>query len=365
MQFWELPGPRTFLESTEKHLRSGYSMAVATPDPAPPSLLDALCKQLDTSGWNRPRVSADTQAPLDTLFDTLALEGNDKQLRNVDILIDRLREYDCQVVVVEGIDASQWGRWRELAIEYERVSRNLSLANRPLLLMLVRGVAQADLRLDLPALKICLWDGVVSEIDMLAYTDLLLRGIGSDGPKRRLAATTIARLALWDPLVAEQLSQLPLTELFAPDGTLAALATERGWLSSEAPAWERGTLANVDGTSHTHSALLALGDHARELEMRLWSAQASIILPLIELHRRVIVKKIRHRLDLPRMVGTEPVSDPFDLEIGELGRAAQEANCDPRITAQIARLRYLRNRLAHLDLLASVDALDPRLHAVD
>jgi hypothetical protein len=343
-------------------LRSGYSIVVALPDPGPPALLEALCTRMDANGWDRPRVNADGTPPLENLFDALALEAGDSQARNLNVLLERLSA--GQVVIVDEIDSTQWRAWRHLIVEYERLSRSHTAFERPLLLLIVRGVPRADLPVHAPALKVCIWDDAVSEIDMLAYADLLLCERGVTGPQRRLAATTIARLALWDPLVAQRLSQLPTDVLFAPHAALESLATEWGWRSGETPTWERGTYARVDGVRHAHSALLALGDKTKELEMRIWSAQASIILPLIELQRRNIVNRIQHRLDMPRTVGDESIGDPFDLEIGELGRAAQAANLDRGITNQIARLRYLRNRLAHLELLTLVDATDGALHTV-
>jgi hypothetical protein len=362
MQFWDFPGPSAFLESIEDQLRAGSSTIVALPDPAPLALLDSLCARMDSNGWERPLVHANGQQPLDTLFDSLGLEAGEDQSRSVQLLLARLSP--SLVVVVDDIGAAEWPAWQALATEYERLSRSIAAFERPLLLLLVRGVSRSGLGKPAPALKLCIFDDVVSEIDMLAYADLRLRESGAVGPQRRLAATTIARLALCDTRVADRLSQLSLEELFAPHDALADLAIEFGWQVGEAPAWERGTCASVDGTLHTHSALLALEDKMGELEMRMWSAQASTILPLIELHRRAIVERIKHRLRMPRLVGEETITDPFELEVAELGRAAQAAGLEPRITSQIARLRYLRNQLAHLEVLYPTDALDKNLYTL-
>jgi hypothetical protein len=307
-------------------------------------------------------VGVDDQQPIDTLFDALRLEAGPHAERDCRLLLQRLDQTD--IVVVEDVGPDDWPRWRDFAAEYERLSRNVDKYERPLLLLLAHGVPVAQLGLPAPALKICVLDHVVSEIDMLVYADMLLRQAGLAGTRRRLAAAAIARVAAWDTRVADLLGTLPVEELFAPQQALASMAAEMGWQAEDVPVWERGTLASIDGRQHVHAALLALNDGRNELETRLWSAQAAIILPLVEQHRKAIVERIRHRLQMPRTVGGVQVIDPFDLEIAELGRAAQQARVEWAVTDRIARLRYVRNRLAHLELLAPSDALDPALHAI-
>lgn len=363
MRFWTLPGPAAFVDEVEEQLRASRSLVVALPMQSPQGLVEALCSQMDGNGWDRASLAADLRLPIEQLFETLALASGENQTRSARLLLERLPQ--GQVVIVEDIGTSQWGLWHALIREYEQLSRDVSALERPMLVLIVRGVALGDLPEPAPALKVLPWDEIVAEIDMLAYADMLLRQVGVQGPQRRLAATVIARLALWDERVAECLSLLPLSDILAPRTALAALAVEFGWHALEAQTWQNGTRSRIDGAVHTHSALLALEDQTGALDMLVWSAQASIILPLIELHRRSIVQKIRHRLKMPRLVGDETVRDPYDLEVSELGRAAQAANLESGIIIQIARLRYLRNRLAHLDVLSPADALNPALFTID
>lgn len=361
MCYWDLPGPRAFLETVEDQVRDGASVILAQPIHAPASLPDALRALWRDSGWDPRFVALDDQLPIDTLFDALGLPAGPDGRRDARELLGRLHHTD--IVVVEDVALADWPRWRAFADEYERASRNVDRYERPRLLLLARGIAPAALGPPAPALKVCVLDAVISEIDMLVYADTLLRHGPLAGSRRRLAAAAIARLAAWDTRVADLLGALPVETLFAPREALAAMAVELGWAATDVPSWERGTVAVVDGRQQVHAALLALHDPKSELSLRLWGVQAAIILPLVEQHRRAIVERIRHRLSMPRVVDGMSVTDPFHLEVAELGRAAGEAQVDRQILNRIARLRYVRNQLAHMQLLAPADAMELELHA--
>ncbi|SEO38536.1 hypothetical protein SAMN05216404_11960 [Nitrosospira multiformis] len=204
-----------------------------------------------------------------------------------------------QTVVVDGVPISHWEQWKTFISEYELVCRAIPPFDRPLLVCIVYGVERSALPKGDITLGIAIWEGVLSEIDMIAYAGSRVRERGMKGVHGQLIATTVARLAQWDVVAADLLLDAETRELFLPERILGELADSYGWTKERPPSWSSGTVDIFDGRRQIHSAFLSLNDPTKEVRMRVWSSQASSLLPLIELHRRSLVRKIRHRLKLP------------------------------------------------------------------
>jgi hypothetical protein len=360
MKFWDLPGPRSFLDGVESELRNNKNLVVAMPDRGPSGFTVALGEILDHSGWNRVSVqSLNGIQPADCLFEQLNIATESAQRRSPQRLMEALEP--GQIVVIEGIRADTWKNWKSWVAEYEVASRAVSSFDRALLLLIVIGVPERELPTKAVALDNLVWRGVMSELDMLAYAGARVRDKGLEGVKAQLIAMTIARLSQWDQAVADILLEEDLALLFSPQNVLKELGMSYGWKKGLSPDWHSGTTDDFGGRRQVHSAFLALHDPTHELSMRIWSSQASSLLPLIELHRRALVPKIRHRLKMPVTIDGEQITDALDLEIGALAYLAGIHNIDPSIRAKLRKLRNIRNSLAHLDVLDASTALDSEL----
>ncbi len=360
MQFWDLPGPQGFCDRVEDFLRDKKNLIIALPDPSPAGFIEALCSRLNYSGWNRLNIQAIPGAsPENCLFEQLVLETESSQKRTPSLLLDKLDP--GQIVIVDNICSDEWPSWKEFLTQFELVSRGVSSFNRPLLIAVAKGIPESLLPKGAIALGVATWQGVVSEMDMFSYAGTKVREKGLEGNHAQLIAMTIARLAQWDVAAADILLEASHHEVFSPSVILKKLALLYGWTTQHPQNWENGVVNTFNGSRQIHSAFLALEDHAGEVNMRVWSSQASILLPLIELHRRAIVKKIRHRFKFPVTVNEEQITDAYDLEIGPLAYLATEVGIDQGIRAKLIKLRNVRNALAHLDVLDANTALDPSL----
>ena len=96
--------------------------------------------------------------------------------------------------------------------------------------------------------------------------------------------------------------------------------------------------------------------------MRLWAAQASEMLPTIELQRRALALRMRDHLPMPIRLNDENVKDLNDVEIGTLAFLACKYNLRNSIIQAANRLRRFRNKLAHLEPLNADEALELNSH---
>ena len=357
MRFWDLPGPRSFLDEVEGQLRNNKNLIIALPTPSPPGFMNAFRDQLELSWLDLFLLEAlPGQRPIDLLFEQLSIDIAPTEKPSPQSFVQNLKS--GQVIIVDGVFRDMWEDWWNFISEYELLSREIVAVDRPLLVCIVSGVEETILPRGAVALSTNVWKGVLSELDMLTYAGARIRSRGLESAHFRLVATTVARIAQWDVSIADVLLDSEDKDLFSPQMILKELAQTYGWMKGARASWENGIVDYFDGREQIHSAFLALNDPYDELNMRVWSSQASTLLPMIELHRRKLVLKIQHKLKMPLQVGDERISDPLDLEIGILSHVAGICRVDPKICAKLRKLKHIRNALAHLEVLKPEMALD-------
>lgn len=354
---WALPGPAGFVEAVERDLREGRNVVVAMPAGGPLDI-ELPLRAAVGEAWDWREVAVDQALPpaaalCERLLPDAAGVPSARALAGADSL-------DGQIAWVSGVDLANWPRWRPFLQEYAHACRARPAHARLRVATVVWGLPTALL----PDSDVCLtlhrWDGVFSELDMLLYAAHRLRG--QSGAERALRVAVTAHLALWDVEVADTLAALPPHELLQPTPVLREIARGRGWCPDRSPSWEEGTLQRWDGRPMEHSASLALRMAERELGHRLWSAQAGVLLPLVEQRRREVVARVGHLLRLPYTGRFEVVTDPHDLEVYDLCRQLRGQRVSPRLRELVERLRRVRNALAHCDCVAPEDALSSDLY---
>ena len=169
---------------------------------------------------------------------------------------------------------------------------------------------------------------------------------------RSLLSASVSHVASWDPDVAERLLYAGSDAILDPVSLLQSVASEKGWTSETDACWELGT---ASGNGVSHAALASLEDPPRDLRRRLWSAQASVLLPSIAGWRWDLL--LQHRALITEHLKREGrPEDPLDLDIGELTGMVQRPGFDPEVRRDVRRMHGWRNELAHLRPLSANDA---------
>lgn len=364
MKWRSLPGPAGFIDSVLRQIRDGVSVVVAAPTLAPSGLEDAFVESLQHDRWLVQRVTVDSHDdPLKWLTERLYLEPERWVGWSVERMFERLSA--GQVIVVDGVTDEHWEAWRTLLRDFEVVSRQRASDARAMLLITVRGVPRKRLQAAGAALDLKLWSGVVGELDMLTYVDQRLRNGRKPNRCHKLIVRQIAALALWDLDLADFLAEQPESDMFDIRKLLRA-AREALVLDSArmGVGWERGGSDHFDGVEMSHPFILVdRGDPDDELGRRLWTAQAAELLPLIEVRRRELVRRLERHVPCPFWIdGKRQIRSLDELEIGSLAYVAQTHGIRGELRECAEWLASCRNTLAHLRLLTGREALDTRLH---
>lgn len=360
-----LPGPSAFFGRLLDKLRDGIGVVIAAPATAHPDLERAVESTLDHERWPCLSLSySGDQEPLQFLTEHCDVEPERSVGWNAGGLVQRLSP--SVALLVDGVTDRSWGPWQKFLREFDAASRSLPSGRRPLLVLTARGVPRARLGVDGVALAIIPWAAVIGELDVLSHVDRIFRDRQVPLPRHyKLLVRQVVALAQWDLPLAEFLTGQLEHDLFDP---LLVLGRARDVMGPErfpsAPDWHLGGTESFDGLEMRHPyVLLAEGDPSAELRRRLWAAQASELLPLIELRRRELLVVLARYIPMPLRFRDEQIGSLEELEVGSLAYLARRERLRPELVGLVQTLARYRNSLAHLETLNSAEALDPRLHA--
>lgn len=362
MDRWSLPGPAGFLGEVIDALREGANIVIGASSPACTALALTLEDRIADEWRIAGPIVPSGLEPLDEVYAALDVDDDPSVRRTAISLMSSIESK--RVIMITGVQMPQWPAWQRLLDDYANASRSLPAVDRSQLLVITSGVAKSHLPSRAPALIPLIWDGVVGEADVFSYVIQSLRRAGGRvDAHAKLVARIITRLALWDFDLVDGLLALDPSHLFDPkDAVLSASKSVPG-LPLPGNSWEEGGSAEFDGAEHTHAATLVRdGDPRGELEMRLWAAQASELLPALEICRRQLAKRMQDaRLRLPVSLNGELIHDLVEVEIGRLLHLARQHRLPPDILRVAEKLSRLRNKLAHLTPLNVDEALDAEL----
>lgn len=362
MDRWSLPGPRGFIADVVNGLREGASVVIGASRPAHAALALALEDRIADEWRITGPITPSGLEPLDELYAGLGINDDPSTRRSTASLIKNIESK--RVVIITPVGVSQWQVWQRLLDDYANASRLVPVMDRSLLLLITAGVPRGRFPGRLPTLMPLWWDGVVGEADVFSYViqSLRQRRVRIDA-HAKLVARIITRLALWDFDLVDGLLELEPHQLFDPTAAVRAAASNMPGTQEAGTCWEDGGSAEFDGETLKHAvSLVRGGDPGGELKMRLWAAQASELLPALEICRRQLATRMRAaHFRLPVDLNGERIHDLLDVEIGPLLHLARRHRLPPDIVRKAEKFSRLRNKLAHLDPLNADEALDPEV----
>jgi hypothetical protein len=212
--------------------------------------------------------------------------------------------------LVDAREPDLWRVWRPHLIEFVQASRNsLRPAWRRPRLCLAALDTEAGATLE-AGLEVFVWSTQLRESDLLALVEEMDQPDVAYAVLRRLRRELILSEAGWDLDRALQLCSSKLAELLAP-------------LSSS-------------------------GKTGSEEKSRIWKAQVSVLFPWIEEIRADLIRHHGNRLRADWWDGSARITSVEELELKHLRDQARKVLRNLGLSADLDRLVWLRNELAHL-----------------
>ncbi len=351
MRLWDLPGAVRFVDAIQQSLRAGVNVVARFPRTVPSGFRDTVSLGLT----QLLAVGSIECGP--SPFEQLCGKFSPGRFFQEDDLQELCEDdgFQGRLIWLERLDERTWPNWRTFLTRYAQASRNVSAFGRTLFMATLDGAPPGD-PLDADVTIVTHdWSNVIDEIDLLFLANDRLLPTKSDPVQRLLLSTTVARVASWDFETAGQMLDGGTEIILDPLEMLRSIAICKGWTTATPVAWELGT---ASGSGVVHPALAALENPAREIRRRLWSAQASVLFPLIESRRDEIVRRNLYVIRRYLHNCGDDATDPRDMEIGDLYSMFRRANGSWRLRKSVKSLRNARNALAHLDPLPAQQALE-------
>jgi hypothetical protein len=349
MIWWDLPGPRAFIEAVVEDVRQGKSVFLRLPEHCPKRLSGALRDVLGQDlRWFS--TSADTSlAPINFLYDLLVSRSDPAILRSPRTLVNEA-EFQGHLVWLEELSSTTWPAWSEFFLEYERASRSVHPARKTHFLIPLVKANWNDKFPGAIGIGQFAWDGWVRYGDMLHYSCVHI-GERATPLETRLTISMVAELAAWDPELCEWLARFSIDGLSRPTECLTAFAKTRGWssdtLRTSANGWSTGLSQTVNGRSVSHPCLLS----PAELERVIWRAEIAVLMPFIEECRQDLLSRHAKRLKVPFTSSRgERIESLLDLEIGHIEwQLAARGGVKHEEMEWVSTLKQARNSLSHLE----------------
>lgn len=364
--WWSLPGPSGFLEQVAEDLRDGKCVVLRLPEHAPDDLQAQVRRQIERD-WRRLNAADLEGDPAEALYGYFAPDAPPEDPRSCRTLLT-LDRFLGQAVMIDIRCSFHWPAWREFLCEYEERVRAISPALRTILCVVLTGDVADDPPPDGVALVSRAWENAVSEMDTALWTSHLFRSFGSNPTVRRVAASIVTSLSLWDPYVAFRFSSERSEYVFNPASVLEEIGRERGWRPETIPdelwPWCRGMRSVVDGKSRAHSAVLAVTGRREAIGHRVWSGQVSVLFPFVEERRRGLLNGLATKLHVPFRPhpNAEPINDIRDLELSHIYKQLRyRADLPDWLVPAIDTLVGIRNNIAHFDLVPEAYLMDDNL----
>lgn len=358
MNFWQLPGPLSFLDDIQQDLLEGRNVVINVPSNAPAGLQFEL-KQLLAKTF---AVTELAENGTRTLRDSLIRLLDDEVVATAEDLSTQFlaKHFAGTMFWLEPTEASVLAVLRQELEEFQRMGQAQQHGSRCLFAMYLSGQNASRARLIASSgVAEHAWDDRVTRLDMMLYAAHAFRRERSVA--NEVAARVAASVALFDPAVVDRLRVLGVPEIVDAVRVSLYLPEIPEWKLGSLPCWEDGSLARMDGVDVIHpghpsqTAIFSL----------IWRAQLEVLFPLLELRRLELIACFRGLLEVPMdSARVQYIIAIEDLEFSDIHRQLLRLFQRGRRIVSLRELhvietwRRIRNSLAHREVIGADLLLD-------
>ncbi len=346
--FWELDGPRGFLDRLARACEQNADVLVGLPRGAPEGIMGSVVSDFEKrTHFGCMHVLVHEREDVEDAIGA-ALEV----ARTTAWRLAQMRDFAGHVLVLVGETMAAVERILRFVTDHAQIESGLRDIGPKLIAVLPERLLSSDGQARAPAgTEVLLWRGCVDTADMDLY--VRFRAQHRTAPRHPpLVMHYVRCFAGTDPCLAERLLTLHDADILNLPHSI------RGWAQERAADWEQGSWlsgARDQIVDHLHSHPLMeiySGDNAAS-RRRAWEAQVTALFPWMELHRPALVA---HQMDWIRAL-PQPIRDQhgraYDLEgldyndVCNIARHHANRHVDRELPV-MAAARKIRNEIAHL-----------------
>lgn len=261
-----------------------------------------------------------------------------------------------RVLIVDGLDRTQLRRW-SLFLRQLMAEAAEEMVVGPVVIVLLPTELNRDDRSSLcgPANLISTL-GMCDRYDSASYA-AAIGARPAQGLTSRVGHAAAIEVAAWSPTMLEEMVKWDAADQIAPFPLLERIASKRGY---PFPCWENGLVDFWDDEPAAHPAAALQHGYLDHVRRRLWSAQASILLPftqrilrsLISRYQHVLARKVSPAQPYVRKIHdhVKKIEDFRKLEFYDLKEFTKDL-LSPNEASLLGQAGWIRNKVAHFDLI--------------
>jgi predicted kinase len=357
--WWEQPGPASVISKVVKGIADRQrALCIATPDPRPGSLCSAIEQRLrDDLSLECVTINVATEDQSQAIPHLLA-----KYLSVPAVEIGSISDFAShpnlvdQVVIVDGIDRRYLRRWSLFLRQLLSELAGEAVVGPVVIVLLPVGLTRDEaLELRGPA-RVISTQGVVDRYDSASY----IAGIGGRPAQdlvSRVGHAVTIDVAAWSRQLLEQMVAWDAADQIDP---FVLLERDADKSSYRFPCWENGLVDYWDDEPAAHAAAAIKFGLREHVIRRIWSAQASVLLPfthrilrsLISRYRDVLSKKVSTQNPLIKKFGDHEkvITDFWQLEFYDFKEFTKHLLS--RQESDLVKIAaWTRNKVAHRDVI--------------
>lgn len=293
--WWSQAGPSSVLGKIALAVsRKERVVCISTPSPRIPGLTAAierrLRNELSLDGMLIDLTAEDQSQPIAHLLagflDVSAVEiGTVADFAVHRKLVDR-------VLIIDGLDHAQLRRWSLFLRQLMAEPAEEMVVGPVLLVLLPTGLSRDDRSALCGPATFVSTQGMCDRYDSASYA-AAVGARPAQGLTSRVGHAAAIEVAAWSRELLEETVVWPAADQIAPFPLLDRLAARKQY---PFPCWENGLVDYWDDEPAAHAVAALKHGYVDHIRRRVWSAQASILLPFTNRVLRSLVARYQHFL---------------------------------------------------------------------
>jgi len=261
-----------------------------------------------------------------------------------------------RVLIVDGLDRTQLRRW-SLFLRQLMAEPAEETVVGPVVIVLLPTELNRDDRSALcgPANLISTL-GICDRYDSASYA-AAIGARPAQGLISRVGHAAAIEVAAWSREMLEEMVKWDAADQISPFPLLERIAAKNSY---PCPCWENGLVDYWDDEPAAHAAAALQHGYVDHIRRRVWSAQASILLPftqrilrsLISRYQHVLARKVSPAKPYTRKIHdhVKTIEDFWKLEFYDLKEFTKDL-LSPNEASLLSQAGWIRNKVAHFDLI--------------
>ena len=290
MEWWNLPGPSSFVNEIAIDIANGCNVIVWLPMHTPDGFRDELRERLSRDiKWESLYLEdMGKNEPLDYLYKEFVHGELPRQSQRSLADLMSLEAFGGNVFWMHGLDSHNWKGWIQFLEIYKQACRNIDHLHRSVFCFEWEGQLLGELPDEDVCLRIRKFDNILNSLDIQLFVKTNLPYEKNNGILRNLKSEIVTVLAQWDAFLAEKLMFMNIENLLNILGFLKEFARELDWGNrndmNDDIAWTYGVCQRLEEKQIMHSCWCAL-NNPFEIQRRIWQAQLRVLYPFLEEQR--------------------------------------------------------------------------------